>query len=353
MTSHQSVSKPNEAVLANEAEVETVGAHTLSAADSGRKRLLDDLLRGIRLQSCVYSRSEVRAPWGVSIAEGCTFFHIVEHGDCWLQLKGVAEPVRLAEGDFVVVTQGQFHTMRDDLSTPTVDYYELLKTHSSGKSGALGFGGSGAVTRLICGGVLFDDRDSNPLLAILPPLLHVKRTAEGARHWLGLTTQHVMSELDNGGAGANEVVTRLADILFIHAVRNYFEENIERNGSGWLVAVRDQQIGRALAILHGRPHQVWTVESLAQRLAMSRSSFAARFTELVGEPPQQYCKRLRIHAAAVRLRTTRDKLSTVAAAAGYESQSSFVRAFRRHTGMTPGEYRNSGNAWTRGAVSDS
>jgi AraC-like DNA-binding protein len=200
----------------------------------------------------------------------------------------------------------------------------------------MSFGGTGTVTKLVCGGMLVENRRINPLLAILPPLLHVKRADESAQHWLGFSTRQILSELDSERTGAKEIINRLADLLFVVAVRSYFEQNTETNAPGWLAGVRDPQIGAALAMLHRRPHQNWTLASLARRLAMSRSSFAARFTELVGEPPQQYCTRLRIHAAAVRLRTTADKLSAVAAIAGYQSESSFVRAFRRHAGMTPG-----------------
>src|SRR5262249_1127230 len=198
-----------------------------TAVADWRKPLFDDLLRGIRLQSSVYFRPEFRAPWGIRVARDCAVFHIVDQGTCWLQVKGVAEPVRLAEGDFVVVTRGLPHTMRDQLSTPTVNFFELVRTHSSGKNGGLCFGGSGNVTRFVCGGMVFENRDSNPLLAVLPPLLHVRRTEQGARRWLGLTTQHVLSELDSQQAGAKEVITRLADILFIQAVRSYFEDNAE------------------------------------------------------------------------------------------------------------------------------
>jgi len=311
-----------------------------STVDSWRRPLFDDLLRGIRLQSNVYFRPEFRAPWGVSIERDCAVFHIVAHGTCWLQMKGVAEPVRLSEGDFVVVTRGQFHMMRDQLSTPTINFFDLLKTHAGSKNGEACFGGEGPVTRFVCGGMIFENRDNNPLLAILPSVLHVKRTADGARRWLGLTTRHVLSELDSGAAGAKEVVTRLADILFIQAVRAYFEENVETAESGWLVAVRDQQIGQALAIIHSHPHQPLSVESLARRLAMSRSSFAARFKELVGEPPQRYFTRLRIHAAATQLRSSHNKLNAVAATAGYESVAAFAKSFKRHMGMTPGEYRS-------------
>jgi AraC-like DNA-binding protein len=311
-------------------------------AESWRKSLFDDLLRGIRLQSSIYFRTEFQAPWGIAVAKDCAVFHIVEHGACWLQLNGMAAPVRLSEGDFVVVTRGQPHTVRDKLGTPTVDFFELVKAHASGANGALRLGGRGALTKIVCGGMVFENRDSNPLLAILPPVLHVKRTEERVRR-LGLTTAHVRSELDSGEPGSNEVVTRLADILFIQAVRAYFEENWDAANSGWLAAVRDRQIGQALAILHSHPHRPWTVTSLARRLAMSRSNFAARFRELVGEPPQHYFKRLRIHAAAAQLRTSGDKLSAIAAAAGFESVAAFARAFKKHTGQTPGEYRKFGD----------
>jgi len=309
---------------------------------SWRQSLFDDLLRGIRLQSSIYFRTEFQAPWGIAVATDCAVFHIVEHGTCWLQLNGLAAPIRLSEGDFVVVTRGQPHTVRDKLGTPTVDFFELVKARASGTNGALHLGGRGAFTKIVCGGMVFEDRESNPLLAILPPLLHVKRTEERALR-LGLTTAHVRSELDSGEPGSNEVVTRLADILFIQAVRAYFEENSEAANSGWLAAVRDKQIGQALAILHGHPHRPWTVTSLARRLAMSRSNFAARFRELVGEPPQRYFKRLRIHAASERLRMSGDKLSAIAATAGFESVAAFARAFRKHTGQTPGEYRKFGD----------
>jgi transcriptional regulator GlxA family with amidase domain len=170
-------------------------------------------------------------------------------------------------------------------------------------------------------------------------MLHVKWTKKRAGRRLELTAEHILSELGSGAAGATEVVNRLAEILFIQAVREYLDEDIDAAESGWLVAARDQQIGRALAMLHAHPQQAWTVGSLARRLAMSRSAFAARFTELVGEPPHHYLTRLRINAAAVRLRSSDDKLNAVASAVGYESVAAFAKSFKRHMGMTPGKYR--------------
>jgi len=298
-----------------------------------------DLLHGIHLRNSFYFRPELRAPWGFSVADHGTAFHIVASGGCWLQVKGAAKRVPLSSGDFVIVTRGDEHAMCDPPGTPIVDFFDLAERHPADKNGVFHAGGEGSMTKLVCGGMQFQNAAANPLLAVLPALLHVKRTEEGARHWLRLTVEHILAELDSGGAGAREIITRLAEILFIEAVRTYFEENAETAEFGWLAAVRDPQIGQALALLHGHPHHPWTVASLARRLAVSRSAFAARFTELVGEPPFRYLTRLRINAAASRLRTSDDKLSAIATSAGYDSVAALAKAFKRHMGMTPGEYR--------------
>ena len=132
-----------------------------------------------------------------------------------------------------------------------------------------------------------------------------------------------------------------SDLLFMQAVRAYLDENIDTAESGWRAALRDPQIGRALVLLHDKPHQPWTVAELADRVALSRSAFAAKFTQLVGEPPLRYLTRLRLNAATTRLRSGNDKLSVIADAAGYDSVPAFAKAFKRGIGVTPGEYRRS------------
>jgi AraC-like DNA-binding protein len=289
----------------------------------------------------VYFRPELAAPWGISVAPHGTTFHIVSHGSCLLQLKGVETPVPLSAGDFAVVTRGVAHTLRDAPSTRAVDVFTLAKRCTPDRNLVFRAGGNGAITRLVCGRMFFES-SINPLLAILPPLLHVKGIKEGGRPWLRLTTEYVLAELDASRAGAAEVATRLADILFIQAVRAYFDDNADTAQAGWLAALRDRQIGRALALLHGDPHHPWTIASLARHLAVSRSAFAARFKELVGEPPLRYLTRLRVNAAASRLRSTDDKLSAIARQTGYESVAAFVKSFKRHMGVTPGDYRHAG-----------
>lgn len=310
------------------------------AVDSWRKPLFASLLSGIRFRSSVYCPGEFRAPWGVDIVDHGTVFHIVQHGRCWLQLSGEATFIELSAGDFVVITRGK-HTLRDAPATPAVDFVDLVKRQAEHKDRVIRTGGRGPVTRLVCGGMQFENTAANSLLAVLPPLLHVKGKEVRGHSSLRLTVEHILSELDSGGVGTAEVVTRLTDILFIQAVCWYFEKNADTAESGWLAAVRDQQIGRALALLHAHPAEPWTIASLARGVALSRSAFAGKFTELIGEPPLHYLTRLRINTAARCLSSTDDKVSAIAEAAGYESVTAFSRTFKRHLGMTPGEYRKS------------
>lgn len=306
--------------------------------ESWQRPLLDDFLRRIRLRTCVCFRSQFRSPWGISIARRCAIFHIVNRGNCWLQISDDAEATRLDEGDVAVVTRGDLHTLRSRPSTKTVNFFDLVR--SRGADGRqTPFGGKGALTRLLCVGAYFETGVSNPLAAMLPPVLLLQRKAQGPDVALALTTQQISAELDNGEAAAGEVITRLMDILFIRAVGAYFDSRIGASETGWLAGFRDERIGRALAEMHAHPEKPWTIDTLARSVALSRSAFAARFRELLGEPPLHYLARLRINTAAIRLRSTDEKLKSVAAVAGYESLAAFIKSFKRIMGLTPGRYR--------------
>jgi len=313
---------------------------TISPSD-WRERLFADLLQSVHLRSSVYFRPELGAPWGFSLADHGTAFHIVAEGKCLVQVTGASEAVELVAGDFLVVPRGDAHIMRDSATSTVIDFFELAKRSTPDNKGVFRAGGTGAITKLVCGGMQFDNGATDPLLAVLPSLIHVKGKEGKGATWLQATVSQVLEELDSLSAGAQAVVTRLADILFIKAVRTYFEQNIDTAQYGWLAAIRDTHIGPALAQLHARPRESWTVASLARQVALSRSLFAERFAELVGEPPLRYLKRLRLNAAAMRLRSTNDKLSAIAADAGYESAAAFTKAFKRILRKTPGEYRRS------------
>jgi AraC-like DNA-binding protein len=312
-----------------------------TAPNSWRQTLIADLLQSIRLRSSVYFRPELAAPWGCSMAGRGTAFHIVASGTCWLEVWGVQQRTKLSGGDLVVVPRGTAHALRDAPTSQTVDFFDLARNHGGEKNRVFRAGGTGAITRLVCGGTQFENGATDPLLALLPPFIHVKGEEGSAAPWLQATMMHLVEELDSDRPGAEAVVTRLADILFIQAVRLYLDQHATAE-SGWLAALRDEQIGRALALLHTQPHQPWTVASLAERVAVSRSAFAANFARLVGEPPLHYLTRLRLNAASLRLQSSNDTLQAIAASAGYRSVAAFSKAFKRQVGITPGEYRRAG-----------
>ncbi len=306
------------------------------ASHGWRDDLFTDLLGSIRLQSAVYFPMKLDAPWGFSLSARGSAFHIIARGTCWLEVAGIAEPIQLSERDHVILPTGDAHVIRDALTTPVAD---IVNCDDPKARKELRAGRNGPITRLICGCLRFANDATDPLLAILPPLLHFKQQTARPAPWLATTVVKILEELDSDRPGAEAVVTRLAELMFVQAVRAFFEQNADRVPSGWLAAARDKHIGRALALMHAEPEGPWTISSLADRVALSRSVFAAKFSQLVGEPPLRYLTRLRLNSAALRLRSTEEGLKTIAAAAGYESVAAFAKAFKRHIRTTPGQYR--------------
>jgi AraC-like DNA-binding protein len=299
-----------------------------------RNDLFSDLLGSIRLQSAVYFPMELDAPWGFSLSARGAAFHIIARDTCWLEVAGIAKPIQLSEGDHLILPRGDAHVVRDALTTQVADIINCDDPNAPNEFRAEGNG-----PRLICGCLRFANDATDPLLAILPPLLHFKQQTARPAPWLQTTVGKILEELDSDRPGAEAVVTRLAELMFVQAVRAFFEQNADRVPSGWLAAVRDKHIGRALALMHAESEGPWTISSLADRVAVSRSVFAAKFSQLVGEPPLRYLTRLRLNSAALRLRSTEDGLKTIAVAAGYDSVAAFAKAFKRHTGIPPGQYR--------------
>jgi AraC-like DNA-binding protein len=310
---------------------------------SWRERLFDDVMRRIRVRSGEYYRSEFRAPWGVRVSRNCPLFHVVRRGKCQLEVPGVEKPILMSEWDCAIVVRGDAHVIRTGPSAHVVNFFDLVKTHTCTTAEPIRLGGRGAATSMLCGGAVFETGLKNPLVSILPPVIHVKRNQRDDKDWLAMTVEQISAELEQGASGSRDVINRLTDILFIRAVRAYFDQNMETAESGWLAAVRDEQIGRALLMLHQQPQEAWHVDRIARRVGLSRSGFAARFRELVEEPPLQYLTRLRINAAATHLRTSDDKLRSIASATGYSSLPAFVKSFKRLMGTTPGEYRQQGD----------
>ncbi|MBZ4418033.1 AraC family transcriptional regulator [Myxococcus sp. RHSTA-1-4] len=295
--------------------------------------VLADTLRGVHMRSTVHGRLELTAPWGMRVeARDRPSFHVVSRGSCVLEINGTRHA--LAGGDFVFVLGGVSYVLKDSAKTRPVP-----ATGIYGQCGSvIRHGGGGAPTTLICGGFVFDGTTLSPLIASLPPFLHVKGDGGVATRWLESTMQFVASELEAAQPGYETVASRLGDVLLVQALRAHVA-SLPAGQGGWLRALVDPRLGAALQRVHERPEAPWTVEGLARAAGMSRSVFAARFKSLVGEGPLTYLTRWRMHRAMQLMTEGTRSTSEIAQAVGYETDSAFVKAFKRHVGETPGAWR--------------
>lgn len=304
--------------------------------------VLTDVLQAIHVRSWVSGRLEFTAPWGFSLSGGQPAFYVVTRGSCWLTVDGQPSAIQLAGGDFVVLPQGQSHSICDALSTPVIPVTEVMcsgrKHQRCQPGGIVRYGGGGAATTLVGGCFSVETHAYDPLLRALPPMIHVQGDSGTTGRWLEATLQFVSSEMASGQPGAETIVNRLADILFVQSIRAHVADAGEA-AAGWLRALGDPSVGPALAAIHETPDGAWTVESLATRVGMSRSAFAARFVELVGEPPLTYLTRWRMGQAARMLRTEGVSIGEIAGRVGYEAEAAFNKAFKRWNGVPPGAYR--------------
>jgi AraC-like DNA-binding protein len=246
-------------------------------------------------------------------------------------------PVQLSAGDAVVFPQGHAHRM---CSAPGLEPARgaRLETVLSRRPRKLMYGGGGAPTRLVCGYLACDARLARILLSGLPPLLKVSVRGSNAGMWLEASLQYALAEARSPRPGGAGVLAKLAEVLFIEVLRLYMNEQ-STGQSGWLAAVRDRIVGAALTELHARPAHAWTLEALARAAGTSRSVLAERFQHLVGRAPMEYLTQWRMLLAANLLCGSNAPLARIAEDVGYQTDTAFIRAFRREYGMPPAAWR--------------
>jgi AraC-like DNA-binding protein len=300
--------------------------------------ILTEVLGTVKLKGNLFCSTRFSAPWAISLPKSqFAHFHIIERGRGWITLANQL-PVLVGSGDLVIIPHGLGHVLGDDPATPALPLEEIAARGIPLHNG-LRYGGTGLETQIVCGSFHFENPTANPILALLPPLIHL-RSSDGETHeWLGRTLRLLADEARHARQGSGTIITRLTDIIFVQAMRAWIEEQPEGKG-GWLGALRDPQIGAALGLIHRSPARTWTVSSLAAQAGMSRSPFAARFTALVGEPPLSYLTYWRMQLAAELLSNERLTVSETAERIGYVSDAAFSRAFRRRFGESPGQYRS-------------
>jgi AraC-like DNA-binding protein len=323
---------------------------------------LSDVLRAVRLRGAVFSYVHARSPWVVETphareiipaimpgADHMIAFHAVVEGSCWGALAG-KPPVRVSEREVILFPQGDPHVMS---STPGLrpqnsgkDFYRAprppqlphaLHLEGCAVSPARAEGGGEHAT-VVCGFLGLDARPFNPLLAALPPVLHLAGAMLGPDSWVASFLRAAVVESSRKGPGGEAVLERMSEMLFVEVLRRYLEA-LPAGETGWLAGMRDPSIGRVLSLLHERPGASWTLERMADEAALSRSTLHERFVHFIGQPPMQYLTQWRMQVAARMLRDTRAKLIEVALAVGYESEAAFSRAFKRAVGVAPGAWR--------------
>ena len=293
----------------------------------------------LRLTGTLYCRAEMSAPWGLVMPDlvESMMFVIVTSGKGWLVMDG-QEPMLVGQGSMVLLPHGNSYRLLSHPDADAVPLFDVPVETVSERYEIMHHGGGGEITRATSGVVQFDHVAAKRLVSLLPQVLRVDAWDDDAGNWIQSTLALIAREASAMRPGGETVMTRLADILVIQAIRAWLDAAPEAN-LGWLAALRDRQVGRALAVMHRRPEQDWSVAELAGEAGMSRSAFSARFTEMVGQPAAQYLAQWRLHLARARLLETREPVAAVARRAGYQSEAAFGRAFKQFFGVPPGGVR--------------
>ena len=298
----------------------------------------------VRLEGTVYFHAELPGPWGLDIArEGRSPFYFLAEGRAELRVRGLRGTRLVETGDFVLIPRGTAHTVRSGPGALLVGFDDFLATHPMDATGRVRLEGRGPLTRVTGGFFSCDALRANPLFAALPALIHLKAGTEPMREWLAPTLAFIEAEQAHPAQGGRTVLRRLADVLFIQAVRAVLAE-APHDASGWLRGLSDARVARALALLHERYAEPWALDSLARAAGISRTLLAVRFRELVGEPPMRYLERWRMTRAATLLRESSLPIALVGAELGYGSESVFAKAFKRVHGAPPGRFRRDASA---------
>ena len=300
---------------------------------------LGEALHFLHMSGLFYTRSEFTAPWGLDLPPlpDCLMFHVVTSGRCWLEVEG-KDPCLLQPGDFALVPHGEGHLLLSAPGVRAAQLFDLPREQVSERYEILRYGNGGEATSMICGAVRFEHPAARDLVRLLPSLICIGASLSPEMEWIQSTLRLMAAEARKLQPGGETIITRLADILVIQAIRAWMAEDA-LSQPGWLGALQDRQMGRAILLVQRHPERSWTVASLAAEVAMSRSAFAARFKKLVGESPMQYLTRWRMNLALTWLKEEDSSLGELADRLGYQSDAAFSHAFKRFFGTSPGAVR--------------
>ena len=322
---------------------------------------LSDVLRSVRLRGAIFYYVSCRDEWVAATpgtpqladvlmpgAEHVLAYHLIAKGNGWAATDG-EPPVRLASGDIVMFPRGDAHilssapgmraehddsdwqfTTRNDPKPIPVSYHRgVLRPGAEMPADE-------ASAVVVCGFIGCDLRPFNPLIEALPRLLHLPAGGVGA--WVAPVLHQAVSESRESRPGSAAVLERASEMVFVDAARRYLE-SLPADASGWLAALRDRHVGKAIGLMHEQPAEPWTIDELGRQVGLSRSALHERFVDLVGQPPMQYLTNWRMQRGAALLREGDATVATIALDVGYDSEAAFARAFKRLVGQPPAAWR--------------
>ncbi|MBT7954301.1 MAG: AraC family transcriptional regulator [Rhodospirillaceae bacterium] len=293
------------------------------------QEVLSDVLRLLRLKSCVYFLRDFSAPWAMKMDQSpFAQFHVVVRGRCVADFHD--QQIDAAAGDILHLPHGSAHSLADQAGREAVPGMRVLQDQELFSKGP-------AATQLLCGHYEYRSDIKHPLLEQLPDVIHLKSfefsTTSGIEGVLPL----LLREMNEGAPGSDVIIERLAEILLIQVLRAYLAQ--AKIPAGFLAAMSDTRLTRAIKLIHDHAAEKLTIDDLATAAGMSRSGFALQFKKVSEISPIAYLVKWRLWQATDLLNTTGMRLARVAEKSGYESEISFSRAFKREFGIAPGQYR--------------
>jgi AraC-like DNA-binding protein len=294
---------------------------------------LSDMLSLLRVRSYMSGGFDAGGDWSLHFDrhEGIKFYAVIS-GECWLSVDGVPDPVRIRSGDCFLLPRGRGYRMASDMSLTPLDAVVFL---SSAQNGRINLYNGGGHFLSVCGNFALVGDHADILLGALPPIVHIYK--EDDKAMLRWCVDQMMHELRESQPGNSLMIEHLAHMMLVQALRLHMGEG-PTGGAGWLFALADKQVSAAIKCMHDDPARRWTVQSLAESAAMSRTAFTLKFKNMVGTSPIEYLTHWRMLLAADKLSNSRDSISIISASLGYESESAFSTAFKRVMGSSPREY---------------
>lgn len=302
--------------------------------------VLSQVAEAFRLRGSCSGVIGVSPPFGFAMprSDHASLF-VLTRGRVYFELEGGKRgALELAPGDVVALPHGHAFTVRDSPGTPVRSVAEI-----GGCSGPRHHVAPGAQTEFVGLRCELAGGRANPMLRVLPPLIHCPGNDGRVARWLEPTVRLLTVESASSTPGRTTVLDRLAEVVFIQLIRSWVE-GLPPGKGGWLRALSDPQLSSVLEAIHSEPGKSWSLVSLAERANMSRSAFAVRFKQVIGETPLEYLTRWRMQRATDLLETSEAPLKEIVSTSGYASEAAFRTAFRRWIGESPASYRNRARA---------